>query len=213
MPSTNHFFDMRTYKIHLIRHGEYEGAEEGRYVGHTDLPLSEEGRAEALQLKEDEIYPKAASVFTSPLIRCRQTAEILYPDAEAVDMPGFIECNFGEFENMTAADLRDNEDFAGWLAGKNAPPFGESSADFGKRVCSCFETLADGMMKSGVFDVAVITHAGVIAALLSAYGLPQAPMHEWRTPYCCGYTLLLDPTVWMRGKKAEVFALIPESRD
>ncbi len=201
---------MRTYKIHLIRHGENEGSGEGRYIGHTDLPLSEEGRARAMQMKDDFPYPYADSVFCSPLKRCRETAAILYPDREAVDLPGFIECNFGEFENKTADELRDNEDFAGWLAGKNAPPFGEASKDFGKRVCACFESLADGMMKSGVFNVSVITHAGVIAAVLSAYGLPQAPMHSWVIPNCSGYTLLLDPSIWMRGRKAEIFAEIPD---
>jgi len=201
---------MRTYKIHLIRHGECEGAGEGRYIGHTDLPLSEEGRARCAQMAEEHGYPYAASVFTSPLKRCKETAEILYPDKEATEFPGLIECNFGEFENKTAAELRDSEDFAGWLAGKNAPPFGESSADFGKRVCAAFESLADGMMKSGVFDVAVITHAGVIACILAAYGLPQAPMHEWFMPNCEGFTLLLDPAMWMRGKKAEIYAKIPD---
>ena len=204
---------MKTYKIHLIRHALAEGAAEGRYVGHTDAPLTEEGRAQLLQMKDDFIYPEAEAVFTSPLSRCTDTCRILFPDKEPIVIEDLIECNFGEFENRTADELRDNEDFAGWLSGNNAPPFGESSAAFGRRVCSTFEKIADGMMKSGVFEAAIVTHGGVIGAVLSAYGIPRAPMHEWLTPNCCGFTLRLDPAMWMRNRKFEVFAEIPDYRE
>ena len=43
---------MKTYKIHLLRHGMTEANETGRYIGKTDLPLSPEGLAALLQLKE-----------------------------------------------------------------------------------------------------------------------------------------------------------------
>ena len=204
---------MKTYVIHLIRHALAEGAAEGRYVGHTDAPLTEEGRAQLLQMKDDFIYPEAEAVFTSPLARCTDTCRILFPDKEPIVIEDLIECNFGEFENRTAEELRDNEDFAGWLAGNNAPPFGESSNAFGRRVCSTFEKIADGMMKSGVFEAAVVTHGGVIGAVLSAYGIPQAPMHEWLTPNCCGFTVRLDPAMWMRSRKFEVFAEIPDYKE
>ena len=35
---------MRTFKIHLIRHGLPEGSELGQYIGHTDVPLSADGK-------------------------------------------------------------------------------------------------------------------------------------------------------------------------
>lgn len=200
---------MRSYKIHLIRNAPGEGYGEGRYIGHTDIPLSEEGRAQAQQMRDDYVYPFAETVFTSPLKRCKETAAILYPNKEAVEIEGLIECNFGEFENKTADELKDNEAFSEWLAGKAAPPFGESSADFGKRICSTFEKIAEGMMKSGVFETAIVTHGGVISIILAAYGLPQAPMHEWMAPDCCGYTIRLDPAMWMRSKKVEVAEAIP----
>ena len=204
---------MRTYKIYLIRHASAEGTEQGKYIGHTDVSLSEEGKAQLLQMKDDYIYPYAEAVFSSPLKRCTETAAVLYPDKEPIIVDGLIECNFGEFENKSAAELAGNEDFAGWLAGKNAPPFGEASSAFGQRVCTTFEKIADGMMKSGVFEAAVITHGGVIGAILSAYGLPQAPMHQWLTPNCSGYVLRLDPAMWMRSKKFEIFAALPDTKE
>ena len=49
---------MKTYKIHLLRHGITEANADGRYIGRTDLPLSPEGLA-ALLLKElSGLYPK-----------------------------------------------------------------------------------------------------------------------------------------------------------
>lgn len=200
---------MKTYQIFLIAHASAEGSAEGRYIGHTDAPLSEEGREHLNEMKNTYAYPDAQVVFTGPLKRCTQTAAVLYPDKSPIVLDGFIECNFGEFENMTAEELKNNEAFALWLSGKSAPPFGESSEHFGKRVCSTFEKTADGMMKSGVFSAAIITHSGVIGAILSAYGLPEAPIYEWMSSPCCGYALRLDPAMWMRGKKFEVFGVIP----
>ena len=201
---------MKTYIIYLIRHAVNEFVDKGRYIGHTDVSLSEEGRAELNQLNDDYGYPYVESVFSSPLKRCTETAKIIYPEKEPIIIEALSEMNFGEFENKTAADLQGNEGFALWLEGKAAPPFGETSNAFGQRVCGAFEKIIDGMMRSGVFTSAVITHAGVIGSILAAYGLPQAPMHEWFTPNCCGYTLRVDPALWMRNKKFEVFAKIPE---
>lgn len=204
---------MRTYKIHLIRHGLNEGVEEGRYIGHTDAPLSEEGRAQLEQMRDDYIYPGTQVVFSSPLKRCIDTAKILYPEKEPIIIDELKECNFGEFENKTADELADNEDFISWIKGNTAPPFGESSNAFGNRVCAAFEKIANGMMKSEVFEAVIITHGGVAAAILSAYGLPSAPMHEWMVPNGCGYTLRLDPAMWMRARKFEVFAETPDTKE
>lgn len=60
---------MKTYKIHLIRHGQTEANAKGLYIGMTDLPLSPEGLAELLTLKREYTYP-APLVFHQPLTRC-----------------------------------------------------------------------------------------------------------------------------------------------
>ena len=200
---------MRSYQIHLIRHGMPEGASEGRYIGHTDIPLSEEGKTQLIQMREEMTYPFAEAVFTSPLKRCTETASLIYPASQPIVIDGLIECNFGEFENKTAEELSSDENFSSWLSGKIAPPFGESSSDFGSRVCSTFEKIVDGMMKSGVFETAIVTHGGVMSIILAAYGLPEAPMHEWMTSYGCGYSLRADAATWMRGKKLEVYSKLP----
>lgn len=68
-------------------------------------------------------------------------------------------------------------------------------------------------MKTGTTDAAIITHGGVIMTLLTAYGIPELPMHEWRTPNGCGFTLNVNASLWMRGKKAEVFSEFPYERE
>ena len=64
-------------------------------------------------------------------------------------------------------------------------------------------------MQSGVKSTAIITHGGVIMALMTAFAVPEAPMHEWMTPNACGYTLRLDPSIFLRTGKLEAFSECP----
>ena len=66
---------MKTFKIHLIRHGLPEGAETGQYIGHTDVPLSEYGKKQLRDMKNDYEYPAVGAVISSPLDRCLETAK------------------------------------------------------------------------------------------------------------------------------------------
>ena len=64
-------------------------------------------------------------------------------------------------------------------------------------------------MKTDVTSAAIVTHGGVIMTILSAFGIPELPMPEWRIPSACGYTVRITPSIWMRGQKVEVIAEIP----
>ncbi|MBQ7647170.1 MAG: phosphoglycerate mutase family protein, partial [Clostridia bacterium] len=64
---------MKTFKIHIIRHGLSEGSNEGKYIGHTDAPLTEEGRKQLENMKRDYEYPKVSAVLSSPMNRCLET--------------------------------------------------------------------------------------------------------------------------------------------
>jgi len=63
--------------IWLARHGESTGGKEGRYGGAADFPLSTQGRRQATALREQAICANITLVLTSPLLRARQTAEIV----------------------------------------------------------------------------------------------------------------------------------------
>ncbi len=202
---------MKSYYIYLIRHGLTQGNTEGKYIGHTDEPLSQEGIAQIERMKKDYDYPGTAVVFSSPLKRCIETSKLIYPAIEPIEMPGIIEYNFGEFEDKTAEELENHPVFPDWLAGKQgvAPPFGETNEEFAKRIAETFIKIVDGLIKTGTRNCAVVTHSGVIGALLSFFGLPEAPMHEWLTPGGCGYELRITPSLWSQARKLEVIAQIP----
>lgn len=204
---------MKSYTIYLIRHGLTRANQEARYVGHTDLPLSSQGLEGLKAIRRETVYPPVEAVFTSPLKRAADSARILYPEQNPIVIPDLIECSFGEFEMCTAGDLEQNEAFAAWLQGGQdiAPPYGESNGHFAHRVCSAFEKIVEGLIKTGTASSAIIGHAGVLMTILSAYGLPEAPMNQWQMDPGYGYTLRITPGVWSRGNKVEVIDTCPFS--
>ena len=204
---------MKTFKIHLVRCGLTEANLQGRYLGRDDVPVCEKGLEQLKYLKEKYAYPQVQAVFTSPLQRCKQTAAMLFEGAPMIEIPNFTEYDFGEFEGFTAEELKDNEAFLKWMGdnGDAAPPFGESNNHFKARVAIDFEKVVEGLIKTGTTESAVVVHGGVLMLILSYFGLPEAPMHDWLCESGCGYTLLITPSLWMRGRKVVVFDTFPES--
>ena len=206
---------MKSYYIHLIRHGAINPTLRGRYIGVTDVPLSDRGKADIRKLDATMSYPYAKVVFSSPLKRCTQTARIIYPDIEPLVIDQLIECHFGEWENKSAAELAQDETFKKWLAGDPSvkPPRGESNADFVRRICRMFESIVEGLLKTGTTECTIVTHGGVIMTLLAVYGLPQAKPFEWAMDNGCGYSIRITPMLWQRDKVTEVFQRIPLERE
>ena len=202
---------MKSYVIHLIRHGAIDETLSGKYIGTTDVPLSDKGKMALKKLDYEYKYPGTKVVFSSPLKRCTQTAQILYPELKPLVIANLSECNFGEWEGKTAEDLKDDENFQKWLAGDNTvkPPRGESNADFVRRICKMFESIVEGMMKTGTTESVIITHGGVIMTLLAVYGLPQANPFDWTMDNGYGYSIRITPMLWQRDKVTEVFNRIP----
>ncbi len=125
------------------------------------------------------------------------------------------ECDFGDWENKTAEELKDDPKFSEWMAkGQNAaPPNGESSAVFMHRVCVGFETLVKNMMFTGTNSAVLVTHGGVIMTILAAYGLPRAKLTDWMCDPGYGYSIRITPSLWTRSMVGEVFQLLPIPND
>ncbi|MER2148407.1 MAG: histidine phosphatase family protein [Ruminococcus sp.] len=206
---------MKSYVIHLIRHGAIDETLSGKYIGTTDPPLSDKGKLALKKLAFTHAYPQPPVVFSSPLKRCTQTCAVLFPERKPLVIADLSECNFGEWEGKTAEELKGSEDFQKWLAGDNSvkPPRGESNADFVRRVCKIFESIVEGLMKTGSTECAVVTHGGVIMTLLAVYGLPQAKPFEWAMENGCGYSVRVTPMLWQRGKVTEVFSRVPVAKE
>lgn len=202
---------MKSYYIHLIRHGLCEGNQQGRYIGRTESPLSMEGVKELIDLKTTYRYPRALSYYASPSTRCVDSLKILYPEADPEVILELAECDFGAWEDKSAEDLKDDPAFAAWMEGEKgvAPPEGESSMVFMQRVCKGFETLVTNLLFTGTTSAVLVTHAGVIMTILAAYGLPKAKMTDWMCDSGCGYSLRITPGLWSRSMVCEAFETLP----
>ena len=129
---------MMSYYLHLICNGLTTANLEGRYIGTTDEPLCPEGIKNLEGILENSEYPKIERLYSSPALRCRQTAAMLYPNNIVRLVEDMSEYNFGQFENKTMEQLQllyPNE-YAAWLAGgpDAAPPLGESNQEFAERL-------------------------------------------------------------------------------
>lgn len=200
---------MRTFKIHLIRHGTTEGNLRGQYIGRTDLPVTPEGVTELRTLKENIDYPFIERLYSSPMLRCRQTANILYPDNSINVIENLIEYDFGDFEGKTANELEIDPAYMEWASGKRtSPPNGEDNTEFAKRLALAINEIVRDMMDKGVHESAAIMHGGTIMMFLSACALPRRHLTEWTTENGRGYTILVDPTIYGRTGAVEVIGII-----
>ncbi|MCM1134038.1 MAG: histidine phosphatase family protein [Clostridium sp.] len=166
----------------MIRHGETKSNRERRYLGKSNEPLSEEGIEKLVEYKRLGIYPAVEGVFISPMQRCRQTAEILYPNMEPICVTEWTEIDFGIFEGKNYQELKKDERYQKWIDSGGTLPFpgGESRREFALRCEKGFEQMMQiiKMMRTikGEGDrnmpktLGVIAHGGTIMALLERYG-------------------------------------------
>ncbi len=200
---------MRTLRIHLIRHGTTDANILGQYIGSkTDAPLSPEGLNELRLLKENMEYPQIDSLYSSPMLRCRQTAAVLYPDTGIVMVENLKEYDFGDFEGKTASELETNPQFLNWASGKATPPNGEDNSDFIKRLCVGLQQIVLDMIEKGKSESAVIMHGGAIMMLLGATAVPRHRSVEWTADAGRGYTLLITPSLYHKSGIVEVIDIV-----
>ena len=97
----------------LIRHGATAGNLKKRYIGRTDQPLCAAGEAQLRRLADD--LPPCDHLFCSPLLRCRQTAQLLWPGVEQTVVDELRETDFGPFEGKNHEELKDDPLYQAWI--------------------------------------------------------------------------------------------------
>ncbi|MEG1686354.1 MAG: histidine phosphatase family protein [Angelakisella sp.] len=207
---------MRNYKIHFIRHGQTAGNQLGQYIGcKTDMELSPDGVRELIDLRESYEYPAVGMVYSSPMTRCVQTTGIIYGDRPLIMVPQLREIDFGDFEGKTISELQDTKPYLDWLANSTevAPPNGESGGAFLARLVEGLRFIIEDMMKSELYDAAVVTHGGVIMTLLAGLGLPRREMQHWLVGNGRGYTCFVNPQLWLRDGIIEIAGIMPHGAD
>src|SRR5262245_32841169 len=95
-------------KIYLIRHGQTTGDLEDRYGGSYDDHLTKKGQ-EQIRAKAQRLHGKSIEIiFSSPLIRTKETAEIIRTDVEVpieyVD--GLRERHYGILTGLTKEEAK-----------------------------------------------------------------------------------------------------------
>ncbi len=201
---------MKTLKIHLIRHGATDANYKGQYIGSkTDLPLSPEGLNELRMMKEDIEYPQITRLYSSPLLRAKQSGAVLYPDVPMFLVEKMKEYDFGEFEGKTAKELELNPNFKDWVSGKvSAPNGGEDNTEFIKRLCLGLNEIIVDMLNNDIDNAGVIMHGGAIMMLLSACAVPQKRSVEWNCEAGHGYSILVTPSLYHKSGIVEVYDII-----
>ena len=202
---------MKGYRISVLRHGMTEANDKGIYIGHTDMPLSQKGASE-LAAKMDEFdYPTVHRVYSSPLRRCTETSEILFPCTEIVTVDDLIELDLGEFENKSVDELINRDDYKAWLRGsKDArPPQGESLEEMTARTYKALHTVIMSMMEDGLTHCAMITHGGIIANMLSCFGLPKYDPQTLNAKFGEGFDIIVTAQMWLNSQAFEILGYCP----
>ena len=179
-----HRYEDQETEVFLIRHGATAGNLEKRYIGRTDEPLTQT----ACDQLQKASFPEADAVVTSPLLRCRQTAALLYPEAEVTVCDGLRETDFGRFEGKNYRELSGDADYQAWLDSSGTLPFpdGEDTFAFRDRCAAAFENVMSDPRFEGK-KVAFVVHGGTIMAILERFSLPESGFYDWQTVNGTGF--------------------------
>ncbi len=189
-------------KITMIRHGKTEGNSLGKYIGITDEPLLEEEREALRALK----FPAVEEVYSSPMKRCIETANILFDYLEPVVVEELSQCNFGKFEGKTYQELLNDPEYKSWVGSGEITSFpeGENRGEFQERCIRGFEKVVSDAVKNNRSHIAMVVHGGTIMSVLDAYGFPPQPYIEWTAEAGGGYQIRLNAEAFLNTSNKEI---------
>jgi broad specificity phosphatase PhoE len=162
--------------ILLARHGETDWNRENRFQGHADPPLNETGRAQAAGLAAALANEPLAAVYSSPLRRAFETAQMAAEphELEPVPVDALREVDVGSWQGLTRTEIKERfpEQFARWQEYGQGWEDGESYEEMGGRVIAALLELAAGHEGERILAV---SHGGPVRA---AYALADGITHS-----------------------------------
>lgn len=153
--------------MYLARHGQTAYNAEGRFQGQGPVPLDATGRAQAVELAERAVPYEFAALWCSPLLRARETADVVAGRIGLVprEDPRLMETDAGDWTDRSFADVHAEapDEFARFRDGDPtfAFPGGESFAQQGVRVAAAFYDI-----KRAEAPALIVCHGGVIRIAL-----------------------------------------------
>lgn len=180
-------------KILLLRHGKTAGNLEHRYVGRTDEGLCQLGKEE---LEKIGPLTPVDHVFVSPMLRCLETAQILFPGQDAEQIADLRECDFGDFEYKNYEQLKEDRSYQKWLDSNGHLPFpgGESREGFQKRCVDGFQQILNLSLKKTYQEIALVAHGGTIMSILDKWAGDYGSYYDFQVKNGCGFLteLMID---------------------
>ncbi len=172
--------DAEPTRLVLLRHGQTPLSVERRFAGRGDIPLTQEGRAQAEAAAHRLSGWEIDVVVSSPLLRTRDTAGYT---ADLLGLPveedeGFVETDFGDWEGLTFAEAleRDPEHVGRWTSDPQVrPPGGESFAEVSRRVGGARDALLERhrgrrvLVVSHVTPIKVVVQQALLAPVVALY--------------------------------------------
>jgi broad specificity phosphatase PhoE len=168
-------------RLILIRHGETLWNENHKFQGISDIELSPRGVSQAKKLAESLRSQPIVKIYSSPLIRARQTAEEIarYHDCQVIVVRDLRELNQGRLEGLTVGDLhRDFPDFLkNWIENPEFArlPDGESLEEVQCRAWAVIMRMTEEHSEE---TVAVVAHSFVNLTILCR--ILEMPLKHFR---------------------------------
>lgn len=157
-------------EIYLVRHGEVDGNVDRKFIGLTEHKLNTIGIEQVIQLN-NRLKEEFDIAYVSPLIRTRQTFEILEKTIKVTEIKycdELKERNFGIFEDKSAKEVEEKypneysmlcEDWENFKI-----PEGESAKESYLRICTAFDEIVNNNIGKKIL---LVTHMGCIRFLLA----------------------------------------------
>ena len=186
--------------VHLIRHEKTDANLKRKYIGWTD---------ESIITKESHfnLPVKANVIHGSDLKRCKETAQLYFPDATYLAYEHLRELNFGDFEMKTYEELQAISVYREWIDNPTTvtPPNGEPYQEFVKRVLSCLQkTITENK------EYTFIVHGGVIRVLLAIFAPFEEAFQEITASHRTIYTLQWPNFICMKeGERCKLLSVEP----
>ncbi len=166
-------------KIYLIRHGETESNRKGIFRGRLDVPLSQNGKVQAADLKRYFENIPVDTVYTSPLKRAVETAETVFPNHTPVKEKWLNNLDLGEWSGMEKNVVKERfpEMWDDWVKRPESIRFprGERLLDVQKRVSIFLGNVAYGEDE----NVVAVSHRSVLKVLI-AYTMGMEKYYYWK---------------------------------
>ena len=167
--------------LYLVRHAQTASSAVDSFNGQRELPLTDQGRAQARLLGQRLAGVRFDAVYRSPLGRTGETAALVAPAMTASILAGLIEIDYGGWEGLSPAAARaaDPARYDAWVEdpARNGPPGGETAAQVAGRALAALEEIR--ARHSGDERVLAVSHKATLRVLGAA--LTGAPIASYRT--------------------------------